>query len=96
MGYERRITVDGGKYTFFVPEGDWKIHVLRHGEPWVILETASKAIWSLIAELCDARELIAAIEKWRCLRLEAGPYEDGLIEAHDKFRKERGQEPFEP
>jgi hypothetical protein len=98
MPYERRVTVDGGKYTFFVPEGDWKIHVLRHGEPWVVLETASKAIWSLIAELIDARELAADVESWRRHRRpdDGGEPDLDLIRAHDRFRQERGQEPFKP
>lgn len=93
MPYERRLSVEGGKYTFFIPEGDYKIHVLRYDQPWLILEQGSNAIWSLIAELIDARELITSIETWRALP-KAGFHDGELEEAHDKFRRERGQEPF--
>ena len=50
------VTVDGGKYTFQQPMDDWKIHVLRHGEPWLIIESGSNAISSLLEEIRELRE----------------------------------------
>ena len=94
MAYERRLEVDNGKYTFFVPPNDYKIHVLRYGEPWLEISQGSNAIWSLIAELIDARELIKAIEAWRSCLPSGGDHL--LEEAHDKFRQERGEVPFKP
>lgn len=50
-----RISVAGGKYTFFVPEGDYRVHVHRHGEEWLRIEEGHKAILALMAELEEER-----------------------------------------
>ena len=57
------VTVDGGKYTFGVPRGDYRVHVARYGEPWLIIEQGSKAIHSLYYELNDARAEILELQK---------------------------------
>lgn len=63
------IQVSGGKYTFEKHEGDWRIHVLRHDEPWLIIEKGHNAISSLMSELGEARgalyEASAAISEVR-------------------------------
>ncbi len=56
------ISVDDGKYTFSVPEGDWRVHVLRHNEAWLIIEKGHNAIASLMDELQEARDKIAELE----------------------------------
>jgi len=45
------VKIDNGKYTFLVPDGDYRVHVLRHGEPWLIIEQGCSAIQSLIQEV---------------------------------------------
>ncbi len=45
-----KLNVENGKYTFFQPEGDYRIHVLRHGEPWLVIEKGSNAIAALLHE----------------------------------------------
>ncbi len=55
------VSVEGGKYIFEVPEGDYKVHIKRHGEPWLVLEVGSKAIFTMMCELTTARaELVDA------------------------------------
>lgn len=54
------VTDSDGKYRFFVPVGDYKVHVYRHGEPWLVLEQGSKAILGLMMDLELAREKLAA------------------------------------
>lgn len=58
------IAVGDGKYTFSIPEGDYRIHALRHGEPWLVISEGSKALFCALSELADARELIAAVTAW--------------------------------
>lgn len=59
-----KVAVDNGKYTFEVPDGDWRVHVKRHEEPWLVIEQGSKAIAAMASELADAKELIEAVLKW--------------------------------
>lgn len=62
-----RVEVENGKYTFIVgPTGS--ISCLRYGEPWIAegeITIGSKAIFSLIAELSEAREQIELLETQR-------------------------------
>ena len=55
----REISVGHGKYTFRVPEGDWRVHVLRHGEPWLVIEAGHNAVSALMAEFDQAVERVA-------------------------------------
>ena len=54
------ISVCDGKYTFREPIGDWRIHVLRHRDPWLIIEKGHRAIAALMAEHREALEESAA------------------------------------
>ena len=45
-----------GKYTFRVKEGDYRVEVLRCGEPWVVFEFGTKALISILCELEELRE----------------------------------------
>lgn len=45
------VEVDDGKYTFLIPDGDCRVHILRHGLPWLIIEQGCSAIQSLIQEV---------------------------------------------
>ena len=56
------VPVDDGKYIFQQPEGDYKIHVLRHGEPWLIIESGSNAIASLLEEHREALEKLKPVK----------------------------------
>lgn len=56
---EPSVTVYDGKYTFVCPHGDWRIHVLRYDEPWLIIEEGHKAVLALMGELLEAREKAA-------------------------------------
>ena len=48
---ELTVTVADGKYTFKTVPDDYRIHVLRHGEPWIILDVGHKAILALMQEV---------------------------------------------
>lgn len=50
------VVVDDGKYEFQAVQGDYRIHVLRHGEPWLQIEEGHKAILSLMYALAEALE----------------------------------------
>jgi len=55
------VLVEQGKYAFFVPRGDYRVHIERPlGSPWLILEKGSKAICTLMAECMEARAELAA------------------------------------
>ena len=85
---ERRIAVQDGKYTFFVPEGDYRAHCLRYGEEWHVFEQGCNAVIALMSELLDARELVGAILKWHS---EGAPYSlPVLYAAIDRYREIRG------
>lgn len=51
-----RLPVDNGKYIFLMYSGDWRIHVLRHEEPWLIIEKGYNAIFALLYECIEAKE----------------------------------------
>lgn len=55
MKEELRVKVYDGKYEFVSPSDDWRIHILRYGEPWIILEEGHNAIWQLMFELDELR-----------------------------------------
>lgn len=63
-----RVKVENGKYTFEVHADG--VHVLRHGEPWLVIARGSKALIALVHELCDARETQLVLEQ-RNVRLSA-------------------------
>lgn len=99
---ERRLTVDDGKYTFFVPPGDYRVHVHRYSEPWVIIEQGCNAVWALVAELIDSRALIAKVRTWAeaCTTGETvqwtsyGPGASrhvAMVEAFNEYQVERGE-----
>jgi hypothetical protein len=109
VSYERRIAVADGKYTFLVPPNDYKIHVLRYGEPWLVIEDGSNAIWWLIAELIGAKALAEAVREWvgECTAEDAKKWTEfgpganrhaALVEAFFRFQEERGEAspPAEP
>lgn len=50
------ISIDYNKYTFFTPVGDYRIHIYRCDEPWLVLEQGSKAICALLCEVEELRE----------------------------------------
>lgn len=90
MSSDRRLTIDHGKYTFILPEGDYRVHMLRHGEPWLVIEQGSKAIWSLVYDAIDAVALVAAVRRWAT----PGDGYQEHVELHQAFRAycdERGE-----
>lgn len=44
-------TTSDGKYTFEIPDNDYRVHVRRHGEPWLVIEAAHKAIGTLLSDI---------------------------------------------
>jgi len=49
-----KVSVSNGKYTFIQKTDDWRIHVLRYNEPWLIIEDGHKAILALMqAVACE-------------------------------------------
>lgn len=58
---EHRVSVDNGKYTFVVPADDYRISILRYGEPWHGPQgEASNAIHAIMCELDAARVVLEA------------------------------------
>ncbi len=62
MNISYKLPVDSGKYTFIVYEGDWRIHVLRYSEPWMIIEKGHNAIFSLLYEAIEAKDELKALK----------------------------------
>lgn len=58
-----KIEVLGGKYTFILPEGDWRVHVLRYGEKWLVIESGHKAVFALMGEVEELREEVIRLRK---------------------------------
>ena len=56
------VPVDNGKYTAIM-EANGRLHALRHGEPWQDL-SGNKLVYSLAAELEDARKRLAEVHSW--------------------------------
>lgn len=58
---EHRVGVCGGKYTFVIPSGDYRVSILRYGELWYGPQAeASNALRSIMAELDAARVVLQA------------------------------------
>ena len=58
------VTTSDGKYTFSVPDGDYRIHIDRYEDKdWLILEAGSKAIVGLMYELEEARIRLDQVTK---------------------------------
>lgn len=71
---EHRVSVDGGKYTFVIPENDYKFRILRHGEEqYGPIGEASKAVHSMMCELDAARVVLQAVKDG----LTYGKYDSG-------------------
>lgn len=58
---EHRVRVDSGKYTFVVPADDYRVSILRYGEPWHGPQSeASNALHAIMCELDAARVVVQA------------------------------------
>ena len=50
------------KYTFEVPEGDYRVHVARYSEPdWLVIEKGHKAISTLLHEAEEYRDAMGRL-----------------------------------
>jgi len=86
---ERRVSVDGGKFTFVIPSGDYRVSILRYGESWHPPQTeAWTALHSIMAELDAARVVLRAVRTAIAMRNEgevigvlcdALEHHDGLV-----------------
>lgn len=56
------VSVDNGKYTVIM-ESDGRLIALRHGDLWQDL-CGNKLIYSLAAELDEARKRLAEVRSW--------------------------------
>lgn len=65
---ETSVTVADGKYRFTLFANDYRVHVFRHGERWLRIETGHHAIAALVTELAEARERIQKLEEERGYR----------------------------
>lgn len=54
-----KLSVADGKYTFSVPDDDYRVHVERYGEPWVIIKDGHHAVAALVMELEELRGYVA-------------------------------------
>lgn len=87
---ERRIDVEDGKYTFVLKSNDYRVHVLRGGEPWHIIEQGCNAVWALVALAVDMKGLTAAIERWAHVGDGALQHQE-LLAAFSAYLNERGE-----
>lgn len=61
MKQEHRVSVSNGKYTFVIPADDYRVSILRHGEPWHGPQgEASNALHAIMCELDAARVVVQA------------------------------------
>jgi len=85
---DRRVRVDGGKFTFVVPSGDYRVSILRYDEHWHPPQgEASNALRSIMNELDAARVVLQAVRKAIAMRNEGeviGVLCDAL-EHHDRL-----------
>ena len=51
-------TVCDGKYTFISEPNDYRIFVLRYGEPWLAIEHGSRAVDALLFEFAQLRRIV--------------------------------------
>lgn len=63
MAVVQEVVVGGGKYTFQMVDDDWRITVLRYGEPWMHIESGHKAVTSLMGALEDAEKALAEVKR---------------------------------
>lgn len=52
-----KIAVEDGKYTFVFGPDDYRVHVLRFGEPWMVIERGGKAVLALMHRVEELEEL---------------------------------------
>ncbi len=57
-----KIRVSDGKYEFQMFGDDYRIYVLRYGEPWLIIEQGHKAISSLVLEALSLGNIVSRLE----------------------------------
>lgn len=63
---EHRVRVDNGKYTFVVPADDYRVSILRYGEPWHGPQgEASNALHAIMYALDAARVVVQAVRDAR-------------------------------
>lgn len=90
---EHRINVARGKYTFVVPADDYRVSILRYGEPWHGPQSeASNALHSIMFELDAARVVVQAARQ--CVEALGAPRHvpAGLVDAlalHDRLTGDR-------
>lgn len=58
------LEIERGKYAFSVPEGDYRVHVRRYGDRWLIIEEGAKAVHSMMCEIRESRTLIDAVVRF--------------------------------
>ncbi len=76
------VTIDDGKYVFTVPDGDYRVHITRHGSPWMVLSEGSKAVGTLLYCFHEALETLrsfttprSAYEKLAGVERDRTPFE---------------------
>lgn len=86
---EHRVSVDGGKYTFVIAEGDHRVAILRNGSPWHPPQAkACNALGVIMRELDAARVVVAEARASLKYRSEGSMPSGGLeraIERHDRL-----------
>lgn len=54
-----KLVICDGKYTFILPDNDYRIKVLRYDEEWLWIEAGSKAVGSLVIKHIEAQQALA-------------------------------------
>ncbi|HET9893169.1 MAG TPA: hypothetical protein VFQ42_22015 [Mycobacterium sp.] len=84
---EHRVSVDSGKYTFVISADDYRVNILRHGQPWIFNADGANALHSIMCELDAARVVVKAARECIAAFGMRG-YPSGLVDAlelHDRL-----------
>lgn len=83
------VTVCDGKYRFYLKPGDYRVHVDRHGEPWLSIEQGHKAVAALVDEVTELREWLS---EWKDAntKLVSGMAQAHIDQAERSIEQARG------
>jgi hypothetical protein len=91
-GDEHRVPVEGGKYTLLVRAGDYRVHFLRHGEPWRGSQFGDPvhALRAAMCELDAARVVVHAVRQYQDRHPDSVPIDvAGALARHDALTGDR-------
>lgn len=72
-------TVD--KYRYFIPDNDYRVHIERHGEPWVVIAVGANAVAALLYEMDEMEAQPSHVHSWQPSAWESIQGEYGIEKA---------------